>query len=132
MARLMKMLKPPSKVGVTSIEIGGEVVSVEGGRLSDSHFISPEADPEGFRMIGALTEMLLGELKKTFAVDSLLVIAQNEDFKIIMFPRGDGIAVWKTNSEVPKILRSLERSGSVQENPVHEGRENLNHKFRRP
>jgi hypothetical protein len=104
-------LRRPSKIGVALVEGDGSAMTVKEGTMSDYHFISPEADPEAFRMVGALGEMLFAQAKKTFGVDSLLVIAQNSDFKIVMFPRDGGFAVWKTNLGIDEIIRELHQSG---------------------
>jgi len=102
--------KPPSKVGATFVEDTGDVMTVKDGKTSDSHFISPETDPERFRIIGALGEMLFEEAKKSFRINSLIVIAQNDDFKIVMFPKNGGFTVWKTNLEIDEIVRVFRRS----------------------
>jgi hypothetical protein len=114
MAMVVEASKPPSKVGATFVEDNGDVMTVKDGKTSDSHFISPETDPERFRIVGALGEMLFEEAKKSFRVDSLLVIAQNDDFKIVMFPRNGGFALWKTNIEIDEILHEFHRSKNDQ------------------
>jgi hypothetical protein len=123
MARLMRSLKPSSKTGVTLVENNGEVATVKTGRISDSHFISPETDPERLRMLGALGEMLFEEAKKAFNVDSLLVVAQNADFRIAMFPKDGGIAVWKTNLEVHELLDVLRHGNYAEEKHDHKHEE---------
>nr|MDO8135508.1 hypothetical protein [Candidatus Njordarchaeum guaymaensis] len=107
---VVRTLKPPSKLGATFVEDNGDVMTVKGGKTSDSHFISPETDAERFRIVGALGEMLLEEARRSFRVDSLFVIAKNKDFRIVMFPRNGGFAVWKTNLQIDEILREFHRS----------------------
>jgi hypothetical protein len=111
LAMVVTALKQPQKIGVALVGEEGSAVTVKEGTMSDYHFISPEADPETFRMVGALGEMLFAQARKSFGVDSLLVIAQNADFKIVMFPRNDGFVVWKTNLTTDEIIRELDQSG---------------------
>jgi hypothetical protein len=97
-----------------------EAVIIRNGNIEDFHAISPETDAENLRMVGALGEMLFEQARRSFRVSSLTVIAQNEDFRIVMFPRDDSIVVWKTNLEVREILSSLERTRSVRGKSIQE------------
>nr|MDO8098695.1 hypothetical protein [Candidatus Njordarchaeota archaeon] len=106
--------KRPTKIGATFLQDNGDVMIFQDGKTSDSHFISPETSPEKFRIVGALGEMLFEQAKKSFGVDSLIVIAQNDDFKIVMFPKNSGFAVWKTNIEIEQIVREFHRSKNDQ------------------
>jgi len=109
LAMVENSLKPHSK-GATLAQDNGDVTIIKEGKMSDSHFISPEADPERFRIVGALGEMLFEQAKKSFRINSLIVIAQNDDFKIVMFPKNGGFTVWKTNLEIDEIVRVFRRS----------------------
>jgi hypothetical protein len=102
--------KLSSQVGTSSIATNGDTVTVKGGEIEDFHFISPDTDPDGMRVIGALGEMLFEQLKTTFKTGSMFVVAENEDYRLIMFPEKDGFVVWKTNLSVKEALDSL-RSG---------------------
>jgi hypothetical protein len=105
---------------VTPLAADGEAVVVRNGNIEDFHTISPETDAENLRMVGALGEMLFEKAKRSFRVNSLFVIAQNEDFRIVMFPRDGSIVVWKTNLEVQEILSSLEGTRSVRGKSIRE------------
>jgi len=97
----------------------GEIVLIKEGNIEDFYAISPEMDSENLRMVGALGEMLFEQAKKSFRADSLLVVLRNEDYRIAMFPRGGGIAVWKTSLEEDEILQALRRRKNDQEEMVH-------------
>jgi hypothetical protein len=106
---ILKVMKPHTRSGATLIENNGAVMTVKDGNVRDSHFISPETDPERLRIVGAVGEMLFEEAKKSFGIESLLVIAQNDDFRIAMFPENGGFAVWKTNLEIDEIVHEITR-----------------------
>lgn len=88
----------------------GDTVTVKSGEIEDFHLISPDADSDGMRAVGALGEMLFEELKTTFKTGSMFVVAENQDYRLIMFPEKNGFVVWKTSLSVKEALDSL-RSG---------------------
>jgi len=90
-----------------TIETNGEVIMLRNGKTDDFHVISPDADSERMRMAGALGEMLYEQVKKAFGVNSLFIVAQNEDFKLVMFPRRDAFIVWKTNLDFSRIISAV-------------------------
>jgi hypothetical protein len=96
-----------SQTGNSSIVTEGDVLTVKGGDIEDFHLISPETDPDGMRVVGALGEMLFEQAKKTFGTKSMFVVAQNGDFNLIMFPKKDGFVVWKTNCSIEEALEVL-------------------------
>ncbi|WXG44541.1 MAG: hypothetical protein WED04_11000 [Promethearchaeati archaeon SRVP18_Atabeyarchaeia-1] len=101
-------MKSFALAGTHELDDNGDVVTLENGQIKDFHLISPEADPERMRVVGALAEMLCEQIKKTFGVDRLLVAAQNRDFKLIMFPSKDGFLVWKTNLDLQRVMAAID------------------------
>jgi hypothetical protein len=99
--------KTISHAGTRSIENEGDTLTLRGDEIEEFHLISPETDPDGMRVVGALGEMLFEQAKKTFRTKSMFVVAQNEDFNLIMFPKKDGFAVWKTNRSIEEALEAL-------------------------
>lgn len=92
---------------IPSIETEGDALTLRGGKIEEFHFVSPETDPHDMRVVGALGEMLFEEVKKTFGTASMFVVAQKEDFKLIMFPKKNGFVVWKTNLSLEEALEAL-------------------------
>jgi hypothetical protein len=92
---------------MSSITSNGDTVTIKSGEIEDFHLISPEADPDGMRVVGALGEMLFEQLKMTFKSSSMLVVADNDDYRLIMFPKKDGFVIWKTTLSVREALESL-------------------------
>jgi hypothetical protein len=99
--------KPVPKMRDLMVESCGDMLTLRDGKPVDFHLISPDADTERMRVVGAIGEMLYEQVKKTFRADCLLVVAQNEDFKLVMFPRGDGFAIWKTDLDLQEIMSTL-------------------------
>jgi hypothetical protein len=104
---VMKVSKPVAHLMGLEAELDGDAIILRNGETGDFHLISPEADSERMRMVGALGEMLHEQVKKTFGVKSLFIVAQNEEFKLIMFPKKDGFVIWKTNLDTPKITAAV-------------------------
>ncbi len=94
-------------VKIPSIESEGDAITLRDGQIEGFHFVSPGTDPDGMRLIGALGEIMFEEAKKIFRTKSMFVVAQNEDFNLIMFPNKDGFVVWKTNLTIEEALESL-------------------------
>ena len=99
--------KLSSQTGNSSIVTEGEMLTVKGGEIEEFHLISPETDPDGMRVVGALGEILFEQAKKTFGTKSMFVVAQNGDFNLIMFPKKNGFVVWKTNLSLEEALEAL-------------------------
>jgi hypothetical protein len=104
---VMKVSKPVAHLIDLAFEPDGDAIMFKNGETEDFHLISPEADSERMRMVGALGEMLHEQIKKTFGVNSLFIVAQNEDFKLVMFPKKDGFVVWKTNLDMLRIMAAV-------------------------
>ena len=102
--------KPSSQAGTSSISSNGDTVTIRSGEIEEFHFISPDADPDGMRVVGALGEMLFEQLKTTFKTRSMFVAAENEDYRLIMFPEKNGFVVWKTTLSVKEALDNLRSS----------------------
>jgi hypothetical protein len=100
--------KPAAQVPDLIVESGGDILTLRNGKPVDFHLISPHADVERMRIVGAMGEMLYEQVNKTFGANCLLVVAQNEDFKLVMFPRGDGFAIWKTDLDLQEIMSALD------------------------
>ena len=98
------MSKFGAKVRDLIIETNGDIVKLRTGKREDFHVISPETDSERMRMVGALGEILYEQIKKTFGANSLFLVAQHKDFKLVMFPSEEGFTVWKTNLDLARIL----------------------------
>jgi hypothetical protein len=96
-----------------SIEVEGDSITLKLGEMEGLHLISPDADPDGMRVVGALGEMLFEQAKKTFGTKSMFVVAQSEDFNLIMFPKRNGFVVWKTNLSIKEALESLSSAKDV-------------------
>jgi hypothetical protein len=102
--------KLSSQTGTSSITSDGDTVTVKSGEIEDFHFISPDTDPDGMRVVGAVGEMLFEHLKMTFKARSMFVVAESEDYRLIMFPEKHGFTVWKTTLSTKEALDAL-RSG---------------------
>jgi len=98
------------QAGTSSIASDGDTLTLKSGEIEDFHLISPDADPDGMRVVGAMGEMLFEQLKMTFKTGSMFVVAENEDYRLIMFPDKNGFVVWKTTLSVKDALNTL-RSG---------------------
>jgi hypothetical protein len=96
-----------AQVRVPSIETEGDVLIVKRGEIEEFHLISPESDPDGMRVVGALGEMLSEQAKETFKAESMFVVVRNEDFNLIMFPKKNGFVVWRTNLSIEEALEKL-------------------------
>jgi hypothetical protein len=99
--------KPSSETGTSSIATNGDTITLKAGEIEDFHFLSPNTDPDGMRVVGALGEILYEQLKATFKTGSMFVVAENEDYRLIMFPEKNGFAVWKTSLSVKEALETL-------------------------
>jgi hypothetical protein len=102
--------KSSSLAGISSITSNGDAITIKSGEIEDFHFISPDADPDGMRVVGALGEMLFEQLKMTFKTGSMFVVAENENYRLIMFQEKNGFVVWKTTLSVKEALESLRSS----------------------
>jgi hypothetical protein len=90
-----------------ALETNGDLLRLKNGEIEEFHIISPDADSEGMRMVGALGEMLYEQIKKTFGLRKLLVVSQSEDFKLVMFPGEEGFTIWKTNLDLSRIMSAV-------------------------
>jgi hypothetical protein len=107
---VMETYKPSSQTKISSIETEGESVVVKDGQIEDLHFISPDTDPDGMRELGALGEMIFEQAKKTFRAESMVVVAQNKDFNLLMFPNKNGFVIWKTSLSIEEAMDSIRPS----------------------
>lgn len=103
-----------AKAASLAIGANGDVIRLRNGKREDFHIISPEADSEELRMVGALGEMLCEQIKKTFGLRTLLLVSQSGDSKLVMFPCEEGFTIWKTSLDFPRIISAM---GADKENP---------------
>jgi hypothetical protein len=89
-------------------ETNGDLLRLKKGEIEEFRLISPEADSEGMRAVGALGEMLYEQIKKTYGTSRLLLVSQSRDFKLVMFPSKGGFVVWKTNLSLPRIMSAVD------------------------
>jgi hypothetical protein len=106
MAVVIDTFKPSSEE-VSSLDAEGEQLTLDGDEIEEFHYISPETDPDGMRVVGALGEMLFEQAKDTFKAESMFVAIHNEDFNLIMFPKGNRFIVWKTKLSIEEALEKL-------------------------
>jgi hypothetical protein len=104
---VIKTYKPSSQTKISSIETEGEAAIVKNGEIEEFHFISPDTDPDDMRELGALGEMIFEQSKKTFRAESMVIVAQNKDFNLLMFPNKKGFVIWKTNLSIEQALQDL-------------------------
>ena len=90
-----------------TVETNGDILKLKDGEIEEFHFISPEADSERMRMVGALGEMLYEQIEKTFGLRKMLLVSQSEDFKLVMFPSEEGFTIWKTNLSLSRIISAV-------------------------
>jgi hypothetical protein len=99
--------KPETQLKNQMVDNNGDFITIRNGETEDFHTVSPETDSEGMRIVGALGEMLSEQTKKTFGTQSMFVVAQNEDFRLIMFPNKKGFVVWKTDLTLEEALQAI-------------------------
>jgi hypothetical protein len=99
-----------------TMETSGDLLRLKNGEVEGFHLISPEADTERMRIVGALGEMLYEQIKKTFGLRKILLVSQGEDFKLVMFPSEEGFTIWKTNLDLPKIISAVGPSQELRKN----------------
>lgn len=89
------------------VENNGDVVLVRNGDIDDFHIISPDGDVKRMREVGALSEMLFERAKNAFGARMVLVVVETHPFRLVMFPKGGGVAVWKTTVRTEELLRAV-------------------------
>jgi hypothetical protein len=89
------------------VENNGDVVLVRNGDVDDFHIISPDGDVEVMRQVGALSEMLFERVKNAFGEHMVLIVVEDYPCRLVVFPRGGQVAVWKTTIGTGEILRAV-------------------------